>query len=278
MSTITFQNKINTISQHVLALKEQLVQQQSNLEKDRYTKQDNQSLYHWRTNLVEIYAYSIAGDLDKTFTRLKEWGTDEVNLLVDLNLSLETAINEVRFYRDTIGEILKIESIKNDFSLEEFYDVITRFDSVVDRAVYWLTNSYSRTYNSRILAAESIALELSIPVVKVTNEVGILPLVGDIDTKRAQQLMDKALLEGTKLDLKYLVIDLSGVPIIDTMVADQIFKVISALKLTGIHTVLTGIRPEIAQTMIHLGIKVEGVPTYASLHQAMRKLLPCEIS
>lgn len=277
MSTATFQNQIIAISQHVLASKEQLVQQQSNLEKDRYTKQDNQSLYHWRTNLVEIYAYSIAGDLDKTFTRLKEWGTDEVNLLVDLGLSLETAINEVRFYRDTIGEILKIESIKNDFSLEEFYDVITRFDSVVDRAVYWLTNSYSRTYNFRILAAESVALELSIPVVKVANEVGILPLVGDIDTKRAQQLMDKALLEGTKLDLKYLVIDLSGVPIIDTMVADQIFKVISALKLTGIRTILTGIRPEIAQTMTNLGIKVEDVPTYASLHQAMKELLPCGI-
>lgn len=278
MSTVTFQHQITAISQNVLALKEQLVQQQFNLEKDHYSKQDNQSLHHWRINLVEIYAYSIAGDLDKTFTRLKEWGTDEVSLLVNLGLSLETAINEVRFYRDTIGEILKIESIKNHFSLEEFYGVISRFDAVVDRAVYWLTTSYSRTYDSRILAAESVALELSIPVIKVTKEVGILPLVGDIDTRRAEQLMDTALLQGTRLELQYLIIDLSGVPIIDTMVANQIFNVISALKLTGIRTTLTGIRPEIAQTMTNIGIKVEGVPTYASLHQAMKKLFPCEIS
>lgn len=58
--------------------------------------------------------------------------------------------------------------------------------------------------------------------------------------------MDNALLQGTQLELKYLIIDLSGVPIIDTMVANQIFKIISALKLTGIRTILTGICPEIA--------------------------------
>ncbi|MDP4164913.1 MAG: STAS domain-containing protein, partial [Bacillota bacterium] len=95
---------------------------------------------------------------------------------------------------------------------------------------------------------------------------------GDLDTKRAQQLMDRALEQGTNYNLTYMIIDLSGVPIIDTMVADQLFKVISSLKLVGIETCLTGIRPEIAQTMVNLGIDFKSILTFSSLHQALGNL------
>ncbi|WP_368072797.1 STAS domain-containing protein [Bacillus sp. FJAT-27225] len=67
-------------------------------------------------------------------------------------------------------------------------------------------------------------------------------------------------------------IDLSGVPIIDTMVANHIFKVVNALKLIGIESILTGIRPEIAQTMVNIGIEITGISTFGSLHHAVRYL------
>jgi rsbT co-antagonist protein RsbR len=123
-------------------------------------------------------------------------------------------------------------------------------------------------------AAEANALELSIPIIRVKEDIGVLPLIGDLDTRRAQELMNKALREGTKFNLSYFIIDLSGVPIIDTMVADQIFKVIDALMLTGIKSILTGIRPEIAQTIVHLGIDLnqKGITIFSSLHQALKNL------
>ncbi|PLS17495.1 hypothetical protein CVD28_12530 [Bacillus sp. M6-12] len=121
-------------------------------------------------------------------------------------------------------------------------------------------------------AAEITALELSIPIVRVTEEIGIIPLVGDLDTKRSQELMEKALQNGTELGLSHLIIDLSGVPIIDTMVANYIFQVIEALKLVGIQVILTGIRPEIAQTMVNLGINLGDISTFGSLHQAVRNI------
>ncbi|CAK8584156.1 STAS domain-containing protein [Priestia megaterium] len=104
----------------------------------------------------------------------------------------------------------------------------------------------------------------------MTEEIGILPLVGDLDTKRAQYLMESALEKGSQYKLEWLIIDLSAVPIIDTMVADQLFKVIAGLQLIGIEVVISGIRPEIAQTMVNLGIKVEEVKSFSSLHQAVQ--------
>lgn len=143
---------------------------------------------------------------------------------------------------------------------------------MVDRAVHWLSISYSKSYYARFHAAESAALELSVPVIKVTDTIGILPLVGDIDTKRAHELMDKALIKGSDLALDHIILDLSGAPIIDTMVANRIFKVIDALGLSGISATLTGIRPEIAHTMINLGINLSNIPIYLSLHIAMKEL------
>jgi rsbT co-antagonist protein RsbR len=90
-----------------------------------------------------------------------------------------------------------------------------------------------------------------------------------LDTKRAQILIENALTKSSEYHLAWLIMDLSAVPIIDTMVADQLFKVIRGLELIGVNVVLSGIRSEIAQTMVGLGIKIDHVKTFANLHQAV---------
>ncbi|MDD9791696.1 STAS domain-containing protein, partial [Priestia megaterium] len=99
--------------------------------------------------------------------------------------------------------------------------------------------------------------------------IGVIPLVGEIDTHRAQILMENALKQGNTYKLSWLIIDLSAVPIIDTMIADQLFKVVAALKLIGIDVVLSGIRSEIALTMVQLGVKLNDVVTFNSLYGAL---------
>ena len=185
-------------------------------------------------------------------------------------MPLDVGIEEVRFYRNEIGEIIKNEAIKNNMSLSEFYKLISNFDSVVDRAVHLLSLTYSENYLSRINAAEITALELSIPVIQITDDMGVLPLVGDIDTRRSQELMERALESVSTLGLSHIFIDLSGVPIIDTMVAHHLFRVVEALKLVGVKTILSGIRPEIAQTMVQLGIEIQHLTTFSSLHKAIK--------
>lgn len=266
------QTYTKAICEKVLSQKQELIVEKDNLRSSEYRNIESK-LHSWREDIIDIYAKSIESDLDTAFEKLKEWGSEAVDTLVNFNLPLEVALDEVRDYRNLIGQIMKEEASKFDMSFDQFYDLISDFDAVVDRAIYWLTMSYSRRFYTRINAAEATALELSIPVIKITKQVGVLPLIGDIDTERAQELMDKALSKGNELSLEYMVIDLSGVPIIDTMVADRIFKVVDALSLIGIETILSGIRPEIAQTMTHLGIDSSKIAVTSSLHIALEKFL-----
>lgn len=272
MSTLLQDEQLNYITVCIINQKEVLAKERFSSDKNVYSTLYNEKLLSWRFKLIQIYAQSVSDDIENSYINLKEWGNDTVNLLVDMSLPLDTAIEEVRFYRNTIGKIIKDEAISQKFSLDLFYEVLTRFDSVVDRAVHWLSLSYNRMYTLRIGAAEATALELSIPVIKITETIGVIPLVGDMDTKRANELMDKALTLSMKYNLDHVIIDLSGVPIIDTMVADQIFKVVESLKLVGITVCLSGIRSEIAQTMVQLGINFKNLSTYSSLHHAFRTI------
>ncbi|TWI60060.1 STAS domain-containing protein [Halalkalibacter nanhaiisediminis] len=270
--TLQLNQQLKEITNTILESKEDLAKQRQITDHHIYTDETNVSLNFWREYLIEIYAHSISAELNKTFDQLEKWGKDVVNLLVNLQIPLDVAIEEIRFYRDSIGVIIKEEAKAKQFTFDTFYEVLSRYDLVVDQAVHWLSLSYSREHAATINAAEYSIQELAIPIVRVTEDIGVIPLIGELDTKRAQQLMDTALSEGAAFNLTYIIIDLSGVPIIDTMVASQIFKVISALKMMGIQAKITGIRPEIAITMVNLGIKFEDIFTYSSLHLAIKQL------
>lgn len=261
---------VQKITTEIISKKSSLAVQRYTTDLNHYSMEVDKELKKWRENLIDIFAKSISDDLEMTYQHLTHWGNEGVKLLIKLNLPLDVGVEEVRFYRNEIGEIIKNEAIQNHMSLSEFYKLISNFDSVVDRAVHLLSLSYSESYLSRIKAAEITAMELSIPVIQITENIGVLPLIGDIDTQRAQELMEKALESVSKLGLSHVFIDLSGVPIIDTMVANHLFRVIDALNLVGVKTILSGIRPEIAQTMMQLGIKTQDLTTFSSLHKAIK--------
>jgi rsbT co-antagonist protein RsbR len=128
-------------------------------------------------------------------------------------------------------------------------------------------------YQLTLERAQSTFLELSVPVVPLAKEIAVLPLIGNIDTERANYLMEETLKSANRLQLQRLIVDLSGVYIIDTMVADQIFKVIDSLRFLGVETILTGIRPEVAQTIVSIGIDFSSLTIKSSLQKAIEDLL-----
>ncbi|MEM5003391.1 STAS domain-containing protein [Priestia megaterium] len=241
------------------------------------TKKQNLALLHdvytelttFRIDLLTIYADSFLVEKDIAADMIKNWGENISALLVDRGLPLDLALDEISYYRDVIGEIIKDEANDKRFSLSAFYEIISHFNTVVDDAIQWVSKSYLEDYTKQIKHAHYAIDELSVPIVRMTKETGILPLVGDVDTQRAQILMETALSKGSEYQLKWLIIDLSAVPIIDTMVADQLFKVIAGLQLIGVRVVLSGIRVEIAHTMVSLGITMDHIKTFTSLHQAV---------
>jgi len=259
--------QLNPIRDVIIQRKEELAEmKKQNLAvvHDIYTE-----LTTFRLNLLTIYANSILVEKDIAADMIKEWGENISALLVNRGLPLDLALEEISYYRDVIGEVIKDEANDKRFSLNVFYEIISHFNTIVDDAVQWVSKSYLEYYTTQIKHAQYAIDELSVPIVRMTKEKGILPLVGDLDTQRAQILMENALAKGSEYQLKWLIIDLSAVPIIDTMVADQLFKVITGLQLIGVNVVLSGIRSEIAQTMVSLGITINHVKTFASLHQAV---------
>ncbi|WP_406946003.1 STAS domain-containing protein [Halobacillus sp. SY10] len=232
----------------------------------------SEQLITWRMELIEAYANSLSQDFDGVTQNLGKWSDQVSEQLVELRLPLNLALVEISEYRQVIGAMLKNGAKEQNLSFDEFYEILTPFNQAVDQAVQFVSRSYMDDFENTIQTANYAVDELSVPIVRVTETVGVIPIVGEIDTKRAQLLMENALTQGEEFELETIILDLSGVSIIDTMVAHQLFKVINSLKLTGVNGIMSGIRPDIVQTMVSLGIDMKGIHTFSSLHRAIQSL------
>jgi rsbT co-antagonist protein RsbR len=115
--------------------------------------------------------------------------------------------------------------------------------------------------------------ELSTPVIRVHDRVLLLPLVGAIDSVRAQQVMDTVLLRVVEEKAKCIIIDIAGVPVVDTKVADNLVKTTASVRLLGAQTILTGISAQVARTMVQLGVDISAMHTLSSLAEGIELAL-----
>ncbi|WP_033543854.1 STAS domain-containing protein [Planococcus sp. CAU13] len=185
---------------------------------------------------------------------------------------LHEVIAQIRLFRGIYWGYIRdffvehSEADRND-ALEWAEVLNNSFDYIIER---FAIRHYEA--DQRILQSQQQMInELSSPVIPIKKGVGILPLVGDIDTHRAKLILETALEQSVNQQLDTLYIDLSAVAIIDTMVAQQIFQVMASLKIIGVESVLSGIRPEIAQTAITLGIDFKGIKVHANLMRALEQ-------
>ncbi|MEM1505070.1 STAS domain-containing protein [Domibacillus sp. 8LH] len=136
-----------------------------------------------------------------------------------------------------------------------------------------ITEAYTTSWE-RTISLQKIALqELSAPLIPVFDKISVMPLVGTIDTERAKQIMEN-LLEGVVSHrAEVVLIDITGVPVVDTMVAHHIIQAAEAVRLVGAKCTIVGIRPEIAQTIVNLGINLEDVTTTSTMKKGVEQAL-----
>jgi rsbT co-antagonist protein RsbR len=111
--------------------------------------------------------------------------------------------------------------------------------------------------------------EISTPVIRVWDGILALPIIGTLDSARTQVVMESLLTEIVVSGSSVAILDISGVPTVDSLVAQHLLKTVSATRLMGAECIISGIRPEIAQTIVHLGIDLSGIVTKASLASAL---------
>jgi rsbT co-antagonist protein RsbR len=140
---------------------------------------------------------------------------------------------------------------------------------LLDRLGLFTTEAYLRTREDVIRRQQDELIELSTPVVKLWEGVVALPLIGTLDSARTQVVMESLLERIVETDSTIAIIDITGVPTVDTLVAQHLLRTVAAARLMGADCIISGIRPQIAQTIVHLGLDLSEVTTKASLSDAV---------
>lgn len=204
------------------------------------------------------------------FQDFEPWIIEIASDFEHINTPIHYVIREFKNVRNQYFEyIRRFVQMNPGITRDEvdlWYDVILKeMDEVILRFV-----EATYRYSQNVLKAQQETInELSAPVISLSNHQGLLPLIGDIDTSRAKMILENTLKQCAKRDIHHLFVDLSGVVMIDTMVAHQIFQLLNALKLIGVKTTLSGIRPEIAQTAVQLGLSFKDNEIRTNLAQAL---------
>ncbi|HEU4322566.1 MAG TPA: STAS domain-containing protein [Roseiflexaceae bacterium] len=120
-----------------------------------------------------------------------------------------------------------------------------------------------------IRAQQAALAELSTPLIPISDQVMVMPLIGAIDSHRAQQVIETLLAGISRNGAQVAILDITGVPVVDTQVANILLRVAQSARLLGARVVLTGIRPEVAQTLVGLGADLAGVTTLSTLQRGI---------
>jgi rsbT co-antagonist protein RsbR len=139
---------------------------------------------------------------------------------------------------------------------------------LIDKLGLYVTEVYQKERNQVIARQQQEMMELSTPVVQLWDGVLALPLIGTLDSARTQVVMQNLLEAIVQTGAEIAIIDITGVPTVDTLVAQHLLKTIAAARLMGADCIVSGIRPQIAQTIIHLGVDLTNVITKATLADA----------
>lgn len=177
----------------------------------------------------------------------------------------------VESFRKCLWDFLFQYHQSSPFNGDEVFKLERKYNNAIDRYLTHYVSSYME-YKEDILKSHRDAIDdLSVPVIPLSDIQAILPLVGMIDTHRAKRIQERVLSQIAELKMEHIIIDVSAVAFLDTAVVSHLFRIIDGIKLLGCKATITGIRPEIANTMIALGISLtEKVEIKGTLQQALK--------
>ncbi|QVY61919.1 RsbT co-antagonist protein RsbRA [Cytobacillus gottheilii] len=215
---------------------------------------------------IDVIIASVKNSTEEFTSRLSDFSEK----VVRLGWPLSFVTKALNIFGKIVFQKMQDEGVVNN---ENQMDTVFEFDRWMNPMVNEMVNMYSSTWE-RTVSMQKIALqELSAPLIPVFDNITVMPLVGTIDTERAKQIMEN-LLQGTvKHRSEVVLIDITGVPVVDTMVAHHIIQAADAVRLVGAKCMIVGIRPEIAQTIVNLGIDLNQITTKNTLKKGVEAAL-----
>lgn len=220
---------------------------------------------------IQTIASSLLEDKEEMKQNVNLWASIVAESRVNSETPIYEVIDAVNKFEDTLHQILADFVEDNDAVIDK-QDVL-RWNRKISCAFSQLIKNFSKIYyeitRERLFSQEKLIQDLSTPIIPIFESIAVLPLIGELDSLRADKLIDAVPQRCVELQIEHLFIDLSGMPMVDTMVAHQLYQLISVLSLLGISSTVSGIRPEVAQTSTQMGIRFDRGSTYSTLKQAL---------
>src|SRR5262249_11481231 len=208
--------------------------------------------------------------------RAPEWGETRA-LLADIALTRARqgfSPSETATFVFSLKQPL-FERLRGEFARDPaaLADAMWKTTTLLDSLGLYTTELYQKSREEVIARQQQDMIELSTPVVELWDGVLALPLIGTLDSARTQVVMETLLQKIVDTGAGIAIIDITGVPTVDTLVAQHLLKTVAAAQLMGAECIISGIRPQIAQTIVHLGVDLQGVITKATLADAFEVAL-----
>jgi rsbT co-antagonist protein RsbR len=177
----------------------------------------------------------------------------------------ETATFVLSLKQPLFVRLRKIHEGQPDYLFEDLWNATV----LLDKLGLYATEVFQNSREEVIGRQQNEMFQLSSPVVELWRGILGLPIIGNFDSKRTQLVMETLLKRLADTQSEVAIIDITGVPTVDTLTAQHLLKTVSAARLMGAECIISGIRPQIAQTIVHLGVSLGDVPTKASLAGAL---------
>ncbi|MFS0634286.1 STAS domain-containing protein [Mesobacillus foraminis] len=191
-------------------------------------------------------------------------------------LTLELKLEWVQAIRRTLWQCIDdIDEVKGiTKEREDFYKLEKVINDKIDQFLNSFFLSYSKYKDEMFLKQREIVEHLSVPIIPVSDSVSVLPLIGTIDSYRMRIIEEKVLTDISDSKIRTLVLDLSGIPMIEKDVIDQFEKVLAGIAMMGCKAILTGLRPDLVRKMVHSGIRFErDAETRGTLQETLKNYL-----
>lgn len=241
---------------------------------DEGLREDLMSNEDLRRESDELLSAFLAGIKSDNLDDVSSTDYDKLNEIL-AGISISRAIKgfsprETGYYIFSLKQAL-LKTLEKEYTdLKQLYVQTLRVNKLIDSLATVTFETFIRGREEVILRQTNEISEISTPVIQVWEGVLALPIIGTLDSSRTQVVMESLLMKIVETESTIAILDISGVPAVDSLVAQHLIKTVSATRLMGAECIISGIRPEIAQTIVHLGIDLSGINTKATLAHALR--------
>lgn len=229
-------------------------------------EQDAQLREFWRLFLETLSASSAAGIGSSEWAEIRSFLEQLSRDRVLKGFSSSETASFLFSLKRPLFELLQ-QALSDDPNL--LGNQLWAITEVIDTLGLHSVKVYQKTREDVIQRQQEEMLELSTPVVKLWDGVLALPMIGTLDSQRTQVVMESLLQRIVDTGSEIAIIDITGVPTVDTLVAQHLLKTVTAIRLMGADAIISGVRPQIAQTIVHLGLDLQGIVTKANLADAL---------